>query len=358
LQTYDLATLGWTPELSVAFLSHAAQGLIPARVSARNRGHFVIHAASGEIAAAPSGSLRHAAAAAAFPAVGDWVAARMAGEQAVIEAVLPRRTAFTRAASDLTRRAPTAERDVLAANIDLALVVAAADGDLNPRQLERYLAMAWESGAVPVVVLTKIDLAQSPEAQVAVVERVAPGVAIRAVSNLTGAGVEDMRALLAPCRTAVLIGPSGVGKSSLVNRLIGTDRQATAITDTTGRGRHTTTLRELLLVPGGGLVIDTPGLRVLTPWDAAGLHAAFADVEALAAQCRFRDCRHDGEPGCAVGAAVAEGLIASDRLASYRKLHRELAHPERQGARATTEPRRRPENARQANQRRNEQEDS
>jgi ribosome biogenesis GTPase len=356
VQTIDLASLGWTPELSDAFASLAAQGLIPGRVSARHRGHFALYTASGEIAAAPSGRLRHAAEATAFAVVGDWVAARLTGEQALIEAVLPRRTAFTRAASDLTRRAATAEPDVLAANIDLALVVSAANGEFNPRRLERYLATAWQSGAVPVVVLTKIDLAPSPRAQVALVEEAAPGITVHLVSNVTGAGVDEVGALLAPSRTAALIGPSGVGKSSLVNRLIGYDRQTIGDTDSTGRGRHTTTLGELLFVPGGGLVVDTPGLRALTPWDAAGLDAAFADVEALAGQCRFRDCRHRCEPGCAVCAAVAEGLIAADRLAGYRKLRCELARLERKDSRAATVHRRRRDNVRRAKQCRDEQE--
>jgi ribosome biogenesis GTPase len=357
VQTFDLTSLGWTPELSGAFASLAAQGLIPGRVGARHRGHIVLYTTSGEIAAAPSGRLRHAAEATALPVVGDWVAARPTGEQALIEAVLPRRTAFTRAASDLTRRAPTAEPDVLAANIDLALVVSAANGELNPRRLERYLATAWQSGAVPVVVLTKIDLARSPRAQIALVEEAAPGIAVHPVSNVTGAGVDDVGALLVPSRTAALIGPSGVGKSSLVNRLIGHDRQTIGDTDSTGRGRHTTTLRELLLVPGGGLVVDTPGLRALTPWDAAGLDAAFADVEGIAGQCRFRDCRHECEPGCAVCAAVAEGLIAVDRLAGYRKLRRELARLERkEDSRAATEHRRRRDNVRRAKQHRDERE--
>jgi ribosome biogenesis GTPase len=233
-----------------------------------------------------------------LPVVGDWVAVRLIGEQALIEAILPRQT-------------------------------------------------------VPVVVLTKVDLTGLPKAQIASVAGTAPGISVYPVSNVTGAGVDDLRALLAPSRTAALIGPSGVGKSSLVDRLIGYDRQTIASTDSIGRGRHTTTLRELLLIPGGGLLVDTPGLRVLTPWDATGLDAAFADVQALAARCRFRNCRHEGEPGCVVRANVAEGSIAPDRLAGYQKLQRELARLKRKDDCTATEYGRRRHNNRRAKRCRN-----
>jgi ribosome biogenesis GTPase len=340
--THDLAALGWTPELERALAELRSPQVIPARVAAQHRGRFVLFTASGEISAEASGRLRHEAPRAEFPAAGDWVAATPSGEMARIDHVLPRKSAFLRAATDLTRASAVAELEVVAANIDLVFIATAADRDLNPRRIERFLAAAFESGAEPVVLITKLDLAGDPEALLALVAAIAPGAPVLGLSNLTGEGVEAARSLIGPGRTAALLGSSGVGKSSLVNRLIGSERQAVSAIGPDQRGRHTTTARELILLPGGGLVLDTPGMRLITPADDAGLGAAFADIEDFARACRFKDCRHQGEPGCAVRAAVEAGALAKDRLAGHAKLRRELEHLERKDdKRAESEQRKR-----------------
>ena len=328
--TYDLPSLGWTAEFAKAFDDPAFEGLVPARVAAQHRSGFLLYAQAGELAGKPSGRLRHLAAGAAdFPVVGDWVAARADGAAAAIEAVLPRKSTFVRSDADPTKLKTVAGAVVLAANLDLVLVVTAAFQDLNIRRLERYLAAAWDSGARPVVILTKTDLVDNAPELVRLIEAAAPGTTVLPVCNRTGEGVQGVRALIEPGQTAAFLGSSGVGKSTLINGLLGRERQSVSEVRKDGRGRHTTTVRELILLEGGGLVLDTPGMRLFAPVDDAGLDAAFADIEALARGCRFGDCRHEAEPGCAVQAAVAAGVLAADRLAGWAKLHRELAHIER-----------------------------
>ena len=252
--------------------------------------------------------------------MGDWVAVRSDQDRAGIHAVLPRTSAFVRPATG-----ETSEEQILAANVDTALLVAGLDHDFNPRRIERYVASAWESGAQPVLVLNKADIVSDLDEWVARAAAIAPGVPVVALSAQTGVGLEQLASWVGPGRTVVLLGSSGVGKSTLVNALLGENRQATGeVRADDSRGRHTTTARELLVLPGGGVLIDTPGIRALKL--AAGeesMAGAFADIESLAAACRFRDCRHEGEPGCAVTAAVATGTLDRARLLSWYKLERE-----------------------------------
>ncbi len=322
-----LETYGWSDALQRHFAPHAADGLIAGRVTLQQRGLYGVITELGELKGEISGKLARDAQAGGYPAAGDWVALGANGprELAIIHHVLPRRTAFTRKAVG-----PGGGAQVVAANVDVAFITASLNGDLNPRRLERYLASAWQSGAQPVVVLTKADLCADVEAAVAGVEAVAVGAPAHAISSLTGAGLEAVRGYLGPGRTAVMVGSSGVGKSTLVNVLAGADRMATqAIREDDGRGRHTTSHRELILLPGGGLVLDTPGMRELGLWDSdEGLLATFEDIEALGANCRFGDCGHTNEPGCAVRAALESGTLDDGRWQSYRKLKRELAFQE------------------------------
>jgi len=319
-----LAALGWDPALEDDFAPYAPDGLEPARVAVEHRGAYLLYTARGEQPAELAGRLRHAAESRGeLPAVGDWVAAS-ASDPALVHAVLPRRTKFSRLAA--TDHGQTIEQ-VVAANVDVVFLVAGLDGDLNPRRLERYLALGWESGASPVVVLTKADLCPDPETAAFEVESVAVGLPVQVVSNLTGDGIEELRTYFAPGRTVAALGSSGVGKSSLVNRLAGEELMATGDLRADGRGRHTTTTRQLLLLPGGGLFLDTPGMRELRLWESEdGLAQTFDDVAAAAAQCRFADCSHEREPGCGVQAALADGTLAEARYASWRKLQAELRH--------------------------------
>lgn len=323
----DLATLGWDGDWDSAFEAHREQELVPGRVAVRHRGAYDVLTAAGEVRAHVSGRLRHEAASpAALPVVGDWVALELrdAGP-ATIHAVLPRRRAISRQAPHDAGSAAAREQ-VLAANVDLVFAVASLADELRPRMLERYLALAWESGARPVILLTKADLAQDPDAVAAAVAAVEGEVPVHAVSARTGLGLDAVRSHLAPGVTAVLLGPSGVGKSTLVNTLAGEDLLTTGSLRRTGSGRHTTTRRELVVLPSGGLVVDNPGMRELHLWAAdESLGEAFADIAELERACRFSDCRHEAEPGCAIKASLAEGTLAPERWRHYRQLRQELA---------------------------------
>jgi ribosome biogenesis GTPase / thiamine phosphate phosphatase len=270
-----------------------------------------------------------------YPAVGDWVTIADGQDQVVIIAVLPRRSAFVRSAADATRRTASnlTDEQVLAANVDVAFLVAGLDLDFNLRRLERYLAVAWSSGVRPVIVLNKADVALDLDDRLLAVQSIAPAVPIVVLSALTGDHLADLAPYLAPGQTAVVLGSSGVGKSTLVNALLGEQRQTTAaVREDDSRGRHTTTHRELFELPGGALLIDTPGIRALEVAGAdEGVETAFDDIADVALGCRFSDCRHEGEPGCAVRLALDDGRLTADRLASHRKLERELAHAERKG---------------------------
>jgi ribosome biogenesis GTPase len=327
----NLQDLGWDDGFAAAFEPH--DNCIPARVSAQHRGGYDVLTERGELRVRLAGRLRHEAASAAdLPAVGDWVALR----EETVHAVLPRRSAFTRKAA----WSPT-EAQVLAANLDTVFVVSGLDGDFNLRRLERYLTLAWESGATPALVLTKADLCEDVGGSLLEAEQVAFGVPAHVVSNVTGEGLDELSPYLAPAKTVALLGSSGVGKSTLANRLLGAELQATKEIAEDGRGRHTTTSRQLLRLPGGALLVDTPGLREIQLWDAdEGIEEAFADVDELAAGCRFNDCAHRREPGCAVQAAIDEGRLPRERLQSYRALQRELARLARkQDARLRSEER-------------------
>jgi ribosome biogenesis GTPase len=336
-----LIRLGWDADWEAELTKLDDPGLRPARVGTEHRGAYVLLTEEGEQWAVPTGRLRLDAKEGGgdLPAVGDWVGYRLPerSERAVVQAVLPRRTKFSRNTA-FTRT----EEQVLAANVDVAFLTTALPDDLNLRRLERYLATAWESGARPVIVLTKTDLSEDVDGAVAAVEAIAFGVPVHAVSAPYGQGVEELRAYLDGNRTAVLLGSSGVGKSTIVNALLGAETSETQEVRDDGRGRHTTTRRELHLVPGGGILLDTPGIRELQLWDAdEGLGEAFEDVEELAADCRFADCAHEGEPGCAVRRALTTGALPAERYESYRKLQRELeALAARQDARLGAEQRR------------------
>jgi ribosome biogenesis GTPase len=321
----EIEKLGWDPEWQGVFAPHAAEGLRPARVVAEDRGSFVVDDGGGGRRSDVSGRLRYEEA--EGPAVGDWVALRAAefDGTAVIAGVLPRRTSLGRKAAG---RATA--RQVVAANVDVAFVVCGLDGDFNVRRIERALVLVREGGVRPVVVLNKADTCADAEPRRREVESAAPGMSVHVASARTGDGLEALKAELGPGRTAVLLGSSGAGKSTILNRLLGEERQLTAaVREDDSRGRHTTTRRQLFVLPGGGLIVDTPGLRELQLW--AGEEAvdeAFLDLGALAAGCRFADCAHGREPGCAVREAVAAGTLAPERLASYHKLQRERRHLE------------------------------
>jgi ribosome biogenesis GTPase / thiamine phosphate phosphatase len=293
-------------------------GSVVARVSRVDRDRITVLDADGERWARRSATL-HDGSGLAEPAVGDWVAVR--GERVV--AVLPRRTAFVRTAAG---RGSAAQ--VVAANIDVVLVVDALVAEARLRRVERYLAVAWASGATPVVVLTKADLCADVPAAVARVAEDAIGVDVLAVSAVSGAGLDVLAARLTPGCTAAMVGPSGVGKSSLANALMGVPVAATAEIRADGRGRHTTTARQLLQLPTGAFLVDTPGMRELALTGGSGLDAAYADVAELAAGCRFRDCAHRTEPGCAVAAAIDEGVLDPARLTAWRKLQAEAHRQE------------------------------
>ncbi len=314
-----LVALGWTDELEAAFTSYSERGFEPARVVAEHRGGYYVRSERGDLLAHARGRLRDDELVGGMPTVGDWVAVCDApgDNHAAIEALLPRRTKVSRKTPWLK-----AEEHILVANVDMVFLVSGLDQDFNPRRLERYLTAAWDSGADPVIVLTKLDVCDD-FGKLAEAESVAVGVPVVAVSNVTGEGIEEVRALLRPARTFVLLGSSGTGKSTLVNRLAGRTLMPTGDLRNDGRGRHTTRHRQLLVLRDGAILIDTPGLRELQIWEG-DVDSAFADIAELAAQCRFNDCGHNTEPDCAVQEALETGELDAGRWANYGKLQREL----------------------------------
>ncbi len=336
----DLAAIGFDSRVEALFQALPPDEVppvecVPGRVARVDRGAATVHLDGALTRAELSTPLRHLAEAgdaAALPAAGDWVAVRRRPQHDldVVEAILPRSSAFI-------RRAPEAHGDqsersrpqVLAANVDVAFLVAAAT-DTRAGRLERLGVVVWESGATPVLVLTKADLVVDPSGPLRVAEEAVPGVPVHLVDSLSGHGIEVVRGYLAGSKTAVVLGASGVGKSTLTNALVGHGVLETGeVREADGRGRHTTTARHLVPLPGGGALIDTPGIRAIATWGAGeGIERVFAEIEAAAAECRFRDCSHRTEPGCAVRAGVESGDIDAKRLERYRRVERERAHEE------------------------------
>jgi ribosome biogenesis GTPase / thiamine phosphate phosphatase len=319
----SLQKWGWNEHFEALWNEGLRENAVPARVIEQQRKYWRIAGEFGECWAEPSGKLRLATdEAVEWPAVGDWVAAEVGSgkSNAVIQEVLPRRSRFVRK----TPGKRIAEQ-VIAANVDTALLVTALDGDYNPRRVERYLAQCWESGARPVVVLNKADACEDALRKAAEIESVALGAGVCVVSAKTGKGMEELEPFLKRGETLVLLGSSGVGKSTIANRLAGEMLQETQpVREADSRGRHTTSSRTLIPLTGGALLMDTPGLRELQLWDSdEGVAETFEEIAALAAQCRFTDCGHEGEPGCAVQAALSEGKLDEARLENRRKLLRE-----------------------------------
>jgi ribosome biogenesis GTPase / thiamine phosphate phosphatase len=335
-----LEKYGWNDRFAAAFTEIAGAGRIPARIVLEHTHIYRVAIEDGETLARVSGRLRHRAGIRSqFPAVGDWVVLEPVSDgDARIHAVLPRVSRFSRhAAGDAT------EEQVVAANIDVVFLVGGLDRDFNPRRLERYLVVAWESGATPVILLNKADLVDAPEQYADQVRAIAPGVDVHSLSARDPQTLGVVRQYLSVGRTAALLGSSGVGKSTIVNRLVGFDllrTQDVRVTDS--RGRHTSTARQLVLLESGGILIDTPGMRELQLWESGDAFGdTFADIVSAAESCRFRDCRHLQEPGCAVRAAVASGALPAGRLESFHKLAAEREHQERQlDARALIEDKR------------------
>jgi ribosome biogenesis GTPase len=338
----DLKELGWDAQWDAAFAPHRNDGMVPARVAVEFNHIFRVWSEDGDLLVQQAGRMKHRAGGRQdLAAVGDWVAVRRTIGQAegTIEAILPRRSRFSRkVAGEIT------EEQVVAANIDTAFIVMGLDGDYNPRRLERYLVLAHDSGASAVVLLNKADIAPDLKAALAEITGIAVDRPVHAISARTGQGLDQVLSHLEPGRTGALLGSSGVGKSTLINAIVGEARLATQeVRASDSRGRHTTRHRELIRVQGRGLLIDTPGMRELQLWDVSeAIAEAFDDIDALAVDCHFTDCRHRDEPRCAVKAAVVDGRLAPSRLASYLKLQDErLLLDARKDERALIEEKRR-----------------
>lgn len=330
----NLIELGWDPFFEQHFEQFKRQGLKPGRVAREHKQRYVVYGDRAELIAEVSGKIRHGAnSRGEFPAVGDWVAVsvRPNERKATIHAVLPRMSDFSRKAvlsGGMPDTGGKTDEQVLAANVDTAFLVSGLDGDFNLRRIERYLAVAWDGGAEPVVLLNKSDLCADVEAHIKAAESCAFGVPIHPLSAVQNQGLDALNEYLGVGKTAVFLGSSGVGKSTLINSLLGIERlKVSAVRQSDGKGRHTTAAREMILLPTGGVVIDTPGMRELAAWgDDEGLKKTFDDIEQLAAQCRFRDCSHQHEPGCAVQEALERGTLDAGRMRSYSKLSKELKY--------------------------------
>lgn len=318
-----LEELGWNDHFAAAFVEHAGPGVVAGRVALEHNHVYRVITEAGERLAEVTGRLKHLAQGRSeLPAVGDWVVLRLneAGDRSSIKAVLPRQGKFSRkSAGEWT------DEQVIASNVDTVFLVSGLDGDLNPRRIERYLLLAAQSNARPVIILNKSDLADDLDDVIELVRAMAPGVEVLPISATEGSGFEALQPYLGVGQTVALLGSSGVGKSSIVNRLVGEEVLATrSVRESDSRGRHTSVHRQMITLPGGGLIIDTPGMRELQLWGVdEGLSGSFEDLAALADSCRFRDCKHGSEPGCAVKAAVETGELDPARYASFLKLQSE-----------------------------------
>lgn len=322
----NLKSLGWNQTFEEAFKAYENQILVPGRISVEHKGLYDVLTEHGELLGEITGKIRYNAAGRHdYPAVGDWVAVSAVPQEgkAYIHGILPRKSKFSRKAAGLTT-----EEQIVATNVDTVFLVNALNQDFNLRRLERYLLMAWESGATPVIVLSKADLCEDVQKYIDEVETIAFGVPTFAVSAENGTGLDALSSFIKEGETVALLGSSGVGKSTLANKLFGQEVLKTNdIREEDGKGKHTTTHRELLVLENGGILIDTPGMRELQLWEGDNsLSQSFQDIEAFAEGCRFRDCTHNNEPGCGVQTAIATGELDEERYNSFLKLQRELAY--------------------------------
>lgn len=323
----DLTNLGWNSHFQQHFDNNKMAGLIPGRIAQEHKSMYLAIGQNGEYSAELSGKYRYQAAGKIdYPTVGDWVAmSERDSGKATIQDLLPRKSAFIR--KEAGQR--TAEQ-LVAANIDIVFIVSGLDNNYNVNRIERYLTLAYESGATPIILLNKCDLRHDLDSIIREVESRAIAVSVLAISAVTGDGIDKLAGYLTRGNTAAFLGSSGVGKSSNINRLLGENRlKVNSVRQDDSRGHHTTTHRELLVLPSGGIVIDTPGMRELQVWgDDSGLASAFDDIEVIARDCRFRDCNHQDEPGCAVQTAISDGSLKDERFQSYLKLKKELRYLE------------------------------